>query len=187
MNQNALNKIFKGEAHCFCLPDEQATTDFAGAFSSVFSREARPNHIPNPLLRLGLVGTFNTGKSIIGSACRKTTEPVQSLETAENNQTAFISDDLGTVRHYDLGFKKWGNSKGILKAANDKNFREKYPQGLDIVEHADMEPDANYDYAIHLDKGKDHVNCILTCQPEIGSKNPAFQDFLKKVEHLKIY
>lgn len=167
--------------HAFKLASAQNTELLGGAFHDLIL--SLPKHKQNTI-KIGLIGGSHSGKSTFGKAIRNKGVDIEYLERGWKNQAATRNKTLGVVRQIDLGVKK-SPYDTFLKAAKNTKFRKKHPQGLDIVEHPDLELEKDDEYDFILSFQSTSESSVL-CKLYHNKRNLNLSGFLNKTRQFLI-
>ena len=138
-------------------------------------------------LRAGIIGTPSAGNTTVASGILEALKPSTVRQEALKGQK-LIESQHGWSRLNDLYLNEYQRLNALLQ--ND--FRAQNPEGLDIVEHAQMDKNPEFDalimieykYRLHTPEF-DQIRSIELRANDTITTDPAFEIFLNNVSDLK--
>ena len=132
-------------------------------------------------LRIGLHGSQGVGKSPYAKGVVFAARPHYFIEEGQNNQI-LTNCANGFFRRYDMKMHEEKRSR-LNASERSLRFRDRYPFGIDLIEHAEHSVHKQYDSVVLIRHGRDSSrdrNIGLFLSDEMKA-DPAIQDFLTRL------
>lgn len=177
--QVMLDKVCAGS---FILENEFVTHDLMTAFG-IFLQSELFNDAEKLFRRVGFIGSHDTGKSTCIAAIIDTFGDVEVYRTdhgvvserKQQKQHTLFCSNVGWVNHYDSRLTTYH----LFNIAAG-HFWDEHGVGIDFSEHADHDPDENFDYIFEIDFDSKECREIKIYVAESIANNPEFQAFINR-------